>query len=179
MKYHFTAKNINLTDALKERIISKLSKLEKLFPESTEVYVTCNTLKHQQTIEVTIPLQKRILRTEVTTDDMFASIDETVDKLEKQLLKYKNRLQKRVRKDVAFKPEFDNLFKEAAANDEQHPTIEKIKKFALKPMDAEEAVMEMDLLGHSFYVFRNSKTEEVNVVYKRKDGAYGLIEPEF
>ncbi len=177
MKYYFTGKNLTITDSIKERATNKLGKLEKLFQRDSDVHVTFSVVKHNQTVEVTIPLPKRILRAEVTSDDLYTAIDEVVDKLEKQMIKYKNQLQKKSRKDTSFKNEFDSTFSQDLLN-EEHRVIEKTKRFALKPMDAEEAVMEMELLGHGFYVFRNAKSEEINVVYKRKDGSYGLIEPE-
>ncbi len=179
MKFTFTGKNITLTDSLKEKASSKLGRLAKLLPEDTEVTIAFSMIRQDQTVEVTIPLNKRILRAEVTTDDMYNSIDEIVDKLEKQMVKYKSRLRHKSKKDNKFQAELSLITAEEDFTESNHPIIEKTKRFALKPMDAEEAVMELELLGHSFYVFLNSSTEEVNVVYKRKNGTFGLIEPEF
>ncbi len=178
MKYVFTGKNFTVSDAVKERAALKIGRLEKLFPENAEIHVTFSIIKLDQSVEVTVPLQKRILRAQVTASDLYTAIDEVCDKLEKQMLKYKDRLHKKSRKDSRFKSELDTVFSDESALDELRPVIKKTKKFAMKPMDAEEAVMEMDLMGHGFYMFRNSRTDEINVVYKRKDGGYGLIEPE-
>lgn len=181
MKYSFTGKNTVVSEALKERATQKIGKLERLLPEDAEIFVTFNVTKLDNKIEVTIPLHKRVLRAEVSTQDMYASIDEVVDVLERQMVKYKSRLKNKSRRDAAFKEEFKSAFPNVdelgEANNEIF--IQKSKKFALKPMDAEEAVMEMELLSHDFFVFRNGDTDEVNVVYKRNNGTYGLIEPEY
>lgn len=180
MRYTFTGKNTTVTDALKQKITDKLARIEKLFPEETEAVVTLSVVKLDHTIEVTVKLPKRILRAEVTTQDMYAGIDEVVDVLENQMVKYKNRLRDKSRKDSAFAAELKAFESEDTDYDEEEDTkIAKTKRFAVKPMDAEEAVLEMELIGHNFFVFRNARTEEINVVYKRKDGAYGLIEPEY
>ena len=179
MRYHFTAKNITLTESLKDRTRSKLNRLAKLLPTDVDVYVTYSVIKHENKIEVTIPLNKRILRAETKDNDMYNAIDSVIDVLEKQMIKYKSRLRDRSRKDSSFKEEL-GFYSDIEPDEQVDYTkkIERSKKFALKPMDPEEAVMEMDLLGHSFFVFRNSYTDEVNVVYKRANGSYGLIEPE-
>ena len=179
MRYSFTGKNINLTESLKDRATQKLDKLEKFLPPDTEVSVSFSVVRQNNKIEVTIPLRKRILRAEVTETDMFTAIDSIIDVLEKQMVKYKTRLRDRSRKDTSFKEELNFFPAEDDTAADNPNKIERIKRFALKPMDAEEAVMEMELLNHVFYVFRNSSTEEVNVVYKRNNGSYGLIEPEF
>ena len=179
MKYSFTGKNIEVTEGIKEKSISKINRLSKLFPEGTNVTITISVAKLTQKVEVTIPLQKRVLRAEASAEDLYAAIDEVVDILEKQMIKYKTRLRDKSRRESKFKDEYNVYFKEVEeveVNDEK--VIEKSKKFAVKPMDAEEAVMEMDLLGHNFYVFRNADTDEINVVYKRNNGSYGHIEPE-
>lgn len=180
MRYSFTGKNTTVTDALKEKVSEKLKRLEKLVPEDASVVVTFSVIKLDHTIEVTVNLPKRILRAEVTSQDMYAAIDEVVDVLEKQMVKYKNRLRDKARRDTAFIDElkyFEPEAKEEKVEDDE-VKIAKTKKFAIKPMDAEEAVMEMELLGHNFFVYRNSSSDDINVVYKRKNGTYGLIEPE-
>ncbi len=180
MRYSFTGKNTTVTDALKEKITSKLERIEKLVPESTSVTVTLSVVKLDHTIEVTVNLPKRILRAEVTKQDMYAAIDEVVDVLEKQMVKFKNRLRDKARRDTSFVDElkyFEPISKEDALDDDE-VKIAKTKRFAVKPMDAEEAVMEMEMLGHNFFVYRNASSDEINVVYKRKNGTYGLIEPE-
>lgn len=180
MRYSFTGKNMTVTEPLKARISEKIDRIGRLFPEETEVTVTLSVIKLDNTIEVTVNLPKRILRAEVTADDMYAAIDEVVDILEKQMVKYKNRLRDKSRRDKSFADEL-LVFENKDENEVEDGTlnIAKTKRFFVKPMDAEEAVMEMELTGHNFFVFRNSRTEEINVVYKRKNGTYGLIDPEY
>ncbi|MDR1066114.1 MAG: ribosome-associated translation inhibitor RaiA [Clostridiales bacterium] len=178
MRYTFTVKNGDVSDTTKMKIGQKIGRIERLFSETAEAFVTISSVKNNHTVEVTIPLNKRILRAEVTTDDLFASLDDAVDILERQMVRYKGRLRDRSVKDIKFKEEFSAYSDDDVAGDEG-PKIEKTKRFALKPMDAEEAVMEMEMLNHSFYVFRNGDTDDINVVYKRKDDSYGLIEPEY
>ncbi|NLK21884.1 MAG: ribosome-associated translation inhibitor RaiA [Epulopiscium sp.] len=178
MRYIISGTNIEITNALQQKVMDKLTKLEKFFIAETEAQVTLSVEKLRHIVEVTIPFQGTILRAEVEGKDMYAAIDEVVDVLEKQLLKFKNRLKDKHRGNSPFKKEFiKNIEKDN--EDEESIIIEKTKRFAIKPMDVEEAAMQMDLLGHDFFVFRDAVTEEVNVVYKRKNGTYGLIEPEF
>ncbi len=180
MRYSFTGKNVAVTDALKEKISEKIDRIGKLFPGDTHVAVTLGVVKLDHTIEVTISLPKRILRGEVTAQDMYVAIDEVVDVLENQMVRYKNRLRDRSRREISFNDELSIFAKdEAAAEGDEAIQVYKTKRFAVKPMDAEEAIMEMELLGHGFFVFRNGQTDEINVVYKRKKGDYGLIEPEY
>jgi putative sigma-54 modulation protein len=179
MKFTFTGKNFTVTDALKDRTRQKIGKIEKLLPEEAEAIVKYSVIRQTNRIEVTIPLRKRILRAEVSAGDMLSALDTCVDVLEKQMVKYKNRLRDRSRRDASYKEEL-NAVENGADTDETHDIkILRTKHFPLKPMDSEEAVMEMEMLGHSFYVFRNGQTDVVNVVYKRADGTYGLIEPEY
>jgi putative sigma-54 modulation protein len=181
MKFSFTGKNTVVSDALKEKATQKIGRLERLLPDDAEIFVTFIVTKMDNKIEVTIPLYKRVLRAEVSTQDMYASIDEVVDVLERQMVKYKSRLKNKSRRDSSFKDEFRSAFPTGAEAEEEinEVFIQRSKKFALKPMDAEEAVMEMELLGHDFFVFRNGDSDEVKVVYRRKNGTYGLIEPEY
>ncbi|WP_250278741.1 ribosome hibernation-promoting factor, HPF/YfiA family [[Clostridium] colinum] len=180
MRYTFKAKNTTVTDALKEKITSKIDRLERLFPENTDINVTLSVVKLDHKIEVTVNLPKRVLRAEVTRDDMYVAIDEVVDKLEKQMVKYKNRLRDKSRRDVSFTDELKAISDEIDTEYEEDTIkIDRTKKFEIKPMDPEEAVMEMELISHNFFVFRNATTDDINVVYKRKDGSYGLIDPEY
>ncbi len=179
MRYSFTGKNTTVTEALKDKITAKLGRLEKLFPEDISITVTLSVVKLDHTIEVTVNLPKRILRAEVTSDDMYSAIDEVVDVLEKQMVKYKNRLRDKSRRDTSFIEELKAFKEDDDYNDEDEGIkIARIKKFPIKPMDAEEAVMEMEMLGHNFFVFRNAGNDTFNVIYKRKNGTYGLIDPE-
>lgn len=174
MRYIITGKNIEVTDGLKSAIYDKVGKLERYFTPETEIHVTLGVEKDRQKIEVTIPVKGNLIRAEQESPDMYASIDMVEEIIEKQLKKYKNKIIDA--KQSA--PSIDQLLAEDDYDDDEI-AIKRVKKFAMKPMDAEEACVQMELLGHNFYVFRSSETEEVNVVYKRKDGSYGLIEPEF
>jgi len=181
MRFVFTGKNMTVTEGLKERTIRKLTRLEKLLPDNAEVYVTYSMNKHLTKMEVSIPMHKRILRAEVSDTDVGNCMDGAVDILERQVVKYKTRLRDRRRRSVATSEELsfiEEMEVPQAETPQQEVVIHRTKRFALKPMDAQEAVMEMELLNHDFYVFRNSWTDEVNVVYKRNDGEYGLIEPQ-
>ena len=180
MRFVFTGKNMTVTEGVKERAMRKLGRLEKLLPENADVHVTFSMNKHLTKMEVSVPMHKRILRAEVTDGDVGNCMDGTVDILERQIVKYKTRLRDRRRRSVATNEELLYIDEAEAAADapQQEIVIHRTKRFALKPMDAQEAIMEMELLNHDFYVFRNSWTDEVNVVYKRNDGAYGHIEPQ-
>ena len=175
MRITISGRNIELTDGLKAAVEDKIGKLEKYFTPDTDVFVTLSVEKERQKIEVTIPVPGHIIRSEQVSNDMYVSIDLVEEIIERQLKKYKNKIVDKKQAAVAFSDLFIN--EEYDSNDEVD--IVKVKKFAMKPMDPEEACVQMELLGHSFYVFLNSETEQVNVVYKRKGNTYGLIEPEF
>lgn len=180
MKLEIRGKNIEMTDALKDYTTKRLSKLEKYIEDARIAQVALSVQGERHKVEVTIPLNGVILRGEVASEDMYTAIDMVVEKLEKQIEKHKTKL---------FKSYRGGGLKQAVAGEIQKDlndkdTTEKFKvvrtkRFALKPMDEEEAIMQMNLLGHTFFVFMNAKTDEVNVVYKRKDKHYGLIEPNF
>ncbi len=175
VKVIISGKHMEVTNALKDYVSKKIGKLEKYFKEIAEVQVTLSVEKERHIVEVTILVNGIILRGEEETGDMYTSIDMVIDKLEKQIEKYKTKLYKKYRKSFRF-----NDVEVANQKEENNePKIVKTKRFAIKPMPVEEAVLQMDLLGHDFFVFTNAKTDEVNVVYRRKDGNYGLIEPEF
>lgn len=179
MNIQFVGKNVELTDALKEVTEKKLSKLEKYFEDPINGHVTFSTQRNNKTIEVTINLPGTIIRAEETSDDMYASIDKSVDILERQIRKYKTRLQKRFKDGNTIR--FENVLpyeKDKDKEDPDKPVIARKKRFVLKPMNYEEAVLQMELLNHNFFVFRSDETDEISVIYKRKDGNYGLIEPE-
>ncbi len=176
MRVIVSGKNIEVTDALRGSIESKMTKLEKFFNQEVEAKATLSVQKTRQIIEVTIPANGTILRAEESTEDMYTSIDKVVDKLTRQLRKHKTKLENRNTKYQTIRFENIPLLQEDASNVDSK--IVKTKRFAIKPMNAEEAVLQMELIGHNFFVYTNAETEEVNVVYKRKDGNYGLIEPE-
>ena len=175
MRYVITGRNIDITEGLRNAVTEKLGKLERYFTPDTEVIVTLSVEKERQKIEVTIPVKGNIIRSEQVSSDMYVSIDLVQEVIERQLRKYKNKLVDKQQARDSFSEEFlDNDYDE-----DDTIKIIRTKKFGIKPMDAEEACIQMDLLGHNFYVFRNSETDEVNVVYKRKGNTFGLIEPEF
>ena len=178
MRYTFTGKNISIYDDVKVRTEKKLDRLQKFIPDDAEVSVAISKLRHQYKVEVSVPLHKRLLRAEITASDINACVDSVAAVLEKQVIKYKGRLRERSRRNAATVEETSFLEDHQEADGTADIKIHKTKRFALKPMDAQEAVMEMELLGHSFFVFRNDTTDEVNVIYKRNDGEYGLIEPQ-
>ena len=182
MRFTFTGKNLAITQDMKDRAEKKIRRLERLFPNNVDVYVTFSAVRADNKVEVSIPLNKRLLRAEVTETDMYAAIDGAVDVLDKQMTKYKKRVKSKSRRDNSFKGEFEMYVLpdddvDYADDDKDEIVIERRKHFPLKPMDPEEAVMSMEMLGHNFFVFRNSATDEINVVYKRNQGTYGLIDP--
>ncbi len=157
----------------KSYIESRIEKFEKFFLEDTNVSVNVSGTRDFITIEITVSLKNNFLRVEVVDKDINAAIDMAIDKLDLRLKKYKDRIKESLNDSIRHE-----MIEEDKAL-EENLKIVKSKKFAIKPMLEEEASLQMDLLGHMFYVFLNAKTEEVNVIYKRKDGNYGLIEPEF
>ncbi|GIP35617.1 ribosome hibernation-promoting factor, HPF/YfiA family [Paenibacillus sp. J2TS4] len=182
MKYNIRGKNIEVTNALREYVQKKLDKIERYFesPLASEANVTLSVIKDKQNVEVTIPLTGVMLRAEVRGSDMYASIDLVVDKLERQIRKYKTRVNRKLRQENGLK----NYFVEDPASqgriheEEEDFELVRTKRFNLKPMDVEEAILQMNMVGHSFFVFSNTDdSENVNVVYRRQDGTYGLIEP--
>jgi putative sigma-54 modulation protein len=178
MKITITGKNIELTDGLKEAVEERLSKLEKYFAPDTEVYVTLSVEKERQKIEVTIPMKGNVIRAEQVSNDMYVSIEVVEELIERQLKKYRNKIvTKQQSADKFFAEEY--LASDADGEDEEEIKIIRSKRFGIKPMYPEDACLQMELLGHDFFVFLNAETEEVNVVYKRKGNTYGLIEPEF
>lgn len=177
MKFIIIGKNIDVTPGLKEAVESKLGKLERYFTPNTEIHVILSVQKGHQKIEVTIPVKGGMIRSEQESSDMYVSIDLVEEVIERQLRKYKNKLVAREQDGGNFKQEFfeseDNI------EDDGEIKIVRTKKFGFKPMYPEDACVQMELLGHDFYVFCNAESDEVNVVYKRKNGTFGLIEPEF
>lgn len=177
MNFIISGKNIEITAGLKDNIERKLGKLERYFTPDTEITVTLSVEKERQKIEVTIPVKGDIIRSEQESTDMYVSIDLVEEVIERQLRKYKNKLVAKHQAGANFNQTFVESEDEVADSDEIR--IVRTKRFGIKPMFPEDACMQMDLLGHNFFVFSNAETEEVNVVYKRKDGSFGLIEPEF
>ena len=176
MNYMISGKNIDVTEGLKQAVYDKLGRLEKFFNEDTNAQVTFSVEKERQKIEVTIPMKGHIIRAEQVSDDMYVSIDMVAEIIERQVVRYKKKIIDQ-NQDAAY---FRDQFLEEDGDEEfDEIQIIRSKRFAVKPMYREDACVQMELLGHNFYVFRNAETDEVNVVYKRKGNTYGLIEPEF
>lgn len=175
MKMIYTGKNVDVTDALREVTEKKLTKLDKYFQKDIEGTVTFSTQKNRKIIEVTINLPGTIIRAEESSDDMYASIDKAVDVLERQVRKHKTKLQKRYKNTETIR--WENVVPLAVEEDTDKPKLVKTKRFNLKPMSSEEAILQMELLRHNFFIYLDGESETVGVVYKRDDGDYGLIEP--
>lgn len=176
MKITISGKQIELTNALKARVEDKFSKLDRYFHKETEAFVTLSVQREYQTIEATIQSGNLILRAEEATDDMYVSIDMAVDTLERQLRKHKTRIEKKLKKECFDAARLAEIPYEDEIAEEVEFKIVRTKRFEVKPMSPEEAILQMNLIGHQFFVFENAETGDSNVVYKRKDGNYGLIE---
>lgn len=175
MNFIISGKNIDVTDGLRSAVQEKLGKLTRYFTEDTEVIVTLSVEKERQKIEVTIPVKGNIIRSEQVSNDMYVSIDLVEEVIERQLRKYKNKIVDKEQEGS----NFQKSYMEKDYDEDDEVKIIRTKKFGIKPMYPEDACVQMELLGHNFFVFYNAETEQVNVVYKRKGNTYGLIEPEF
>ncbi|MBE5859723.1 MAG: ribosome-associated translation inhibitor RaiA [Butyrivibrio sp.] len=175
MKYTIIGKNIDVTPGLRSAVEEKIGKLEKYFTPDTNVNVTLTADKDRHKIEVTIPVKGKIIRSEQVSSDMYVSIDLVEEIIERQLKKYKSKLVDKHQTEIS---NFKKEYIENDSYDDEEIKIERVKKFDLKPMYVEDAAIQMELLGHNFFVFINADTDMPNVVYKRKGGTYGLIEPE-
>lgn len=176
MRITVKGKNIAVTPALRQYVEKKLSKLERYFDNIDEAITTLSVEKERHIVEVTVPLNGgMLLRGEEETNDMYASIDLVVEKLERQIEKYKTKIARKMKDGKLL----DLAPSQEKSAGEEEPRLVRTKRFAVKPMTVEEAILQMNLLGHDFFVFSNAETEEVNVVYRRRDGNYGLIEPIF
>lgn len=176
MKITLRGKNIEITEAIEEKVSEKLSKLDKYFivSENVEAKVLVRTYPYGQKIEVTIPTEYVLLRAEVVDQDLYNAIDLVIDKLEGQIRKYKTRLNRKSKDNkLAF-----NLPSIEPLEEEEEDVLVKTKTITPKPMDMEEAIMQMELIGHSFFVYRDTETDAISIVYRRNDGDYGLIETE-
>lgn len=174
MKFIIVGRNIEVTPGLRAAVEEKIGKLDKYFNPDTEVHVTLSVEKDRQKIEVTIPVKGSIIRSEQVSNDMYVSIDLVEEIIERQLKKYKNKIVDKQQTAASF----SKAYVENDYTDDEEIKIVRTKKFDIKPMYPEDACIQMELLGHSFFVFCNAETDQVNVVYKRKGDTYGLIEPE-
>ena len=173
MRIIITGRNIDITEGMRSAVEERLSKLEKYFTSDVDVNVTLSVEKERKKVEVTIPMKGNILRAEQVSDDMYVTIDLVEEILERQLVKYKNKMVTQYQSGESLKQEFIEQ-----DTDDDEVKIIRTKRFGIKPMFPEDACVQMELLGHDFFVFRNADTDEVNVVYKRKGHTYGLIEPQ-
>ena len=174
MKINIVGRNVEVTPGLKAAVEEKIGKLEKYFNSDTEAHVTLSVEKDRQKIEVTIPVKGNIIRSEQVSNDMYVSIDLVEEIIERQLKKYKTKIVDKQQSTGSFSKQYvENDYM-----DEEEVKIVRTKKFDIKPMYPEDACIQMELLGHNFYVFINAETDQVSVVYKRKADTYGLIEPE-
>ncbi len=177
MKIIVIGKNIEVTSSLKEAVESKITKLSRYFTDDTTITATLSVQRDHHKIEITVPMGNAVIRAEEESDDMYVSIDLVEEVLERQLRKYRKKLIDRHQESGLLTPAFVKETEEAT--DTPEIKIVRTKRFGIKPMFPEDACLEMELLGHDFFVFCNAETDEVNVVYKRKKGLYGLIEPTF
>lgn len=174
MKINIHGKKLEVTDSIKQYIESKIGKLDKYFehPEDITATVVIKIVGRKQVVEVTINTNKLIIRGEVANDDLYASIDLVSDKIERQIRKNKTRMHKNINKESIrdFKLDYET------ENIENNEIIVKHKVIETKPMDEEEAILQMELIDHDFFIFKNANTNEFNILYKRSDGNYGIIE---
>ncbi|BAM46795.1 ribosome hibernation-promoting factor, HPF/YfiA family [Amphibacillus xylanus] len=181
MNYNIRGENVEVTDAIKAYVEKKVGKLERYFESSptSDVKVNLSVYNEEQKIEVTIPMTNLLLRAEEKHEDLYAAIDLVVDKLERQIRKHKTKINRRTRQKGNAKYMFAELETNSVEQEDDGDSIEivRTKRFNLKPMDSEEAILQMDMLGHDFFVFTNADTGDTSVVYRRHDGKYGLIEP--
>ena len=175
MRVTVIGKNINVTPALKEMIEKKVSKLDRYFNPDVEARATLSVQKNRQIFEVTIPFNGVILRCEESTDDMYKSIDLVENKLERQIRKQRTKLSRRNNSSL----KVTNIEEVALEDEDRVGEIVKVKKFNIKQMTTDEAMLQMELIEHNFFVFKDADTDNINVLYKRNDGNYGLLEPDY
>ncbi|MCJ7840176.1 ribosome-associated translation inhibitor RaiA [Lederbergia sp. NSJ-179] len=180
LKYNIRGENINVTDAIRDYIEKKVGKLERYFNETPEANAHINLKVNpnkKAKVEITIPLPQLVLRAEEVHEDMYAAVDLIVDKLERQIRKHKTKVNRKFRDQGSAKEFFKMNGNDLPKNEEEDEfQIVRTKHFNLKPMDSEEAVLQMNMLGHNFFIFTDAETDGTNIVYRRKDGKYGLIE---
>ncbi|MBM7835764.1 ribosome-associated translation inhibitor RaiA [Clostridium sardiniense] len=174
MKVTVVTKNIELTPALKDMVEKKVSKLDKYFESNVNAKATLSVQKNRHRVEVSIPFNGILLRAEEITDDMYKSIDKVEDKLERQIRKQRTKLSRRMNDSLRFGEIATDKYE-----NEHEGEVVKTKRFAVKPMNVDEAILQMELIGHNFFVYKDADTNNVSVLYKRKDGDYGLLEPDY
>jgi len=174
MQLSVKGRNVEVTEALRAYAEEKVQRMGRYLEGIGSGSVVLAVEKHRQIAEVTLRVRDLTVRAEESTDDMYSSIDLVAEKLERQILRHKERIVAHMDR-TGHREERQPVMTTAVA---EGPRVVRTKRFAVKPVEVEEAILQMDLLGHTFYVFRNARTDEVNVVYRRRDGHYGLIEPE-
>ncbi len=183
MRITITSRNVDVSDKLKNLINKKMQKLDRYFKKGTEVSVCLNQEKNRSVMEVTVHCDGIVIRAEKSDTDMYSALDNVLQKLERRIRKHRTKIEKKLHDEAFILNE--PLFEAAGSNDEGDDEddilgkVVKVKNFNVKPMSVEEAILQMDLLGHSFFVFRNAESMDINVVYKRHKGDYGLIDPEY
>ena len=178
MKFKIIGRRYDVTDKIRDYVEKKLGKLDKFFKDESEARVVIGTIKDNDYIEATIYAAGMMYRAEASDKEILAAIDKIVDVIERQIRKNKTRLSKKIKRDATLDANLISGATYTEGEETKEFEVVKTKRFTVKPMDAEEAVMQMEMLGHSFFVFRNAHSYEINVFYKRKDGTYGLIDPE-
>lgn len=172
MQIFLTARNLEVTEALRHYAEEKVGRLQKYLEKITSAHIVLSLQKYRQIAEVTLRVRDLTIRGEESTEDLYSSIDLVVEKLERQLQKYKGKLVGQGSRSGRAQGTG------TTSEEDEGPQVVKTKRFPMKPMSLDEAILQMDLLGHNFYVFRNAHTDEINVLYRRREGNYGLIEPE-
>lgn len=182
LDFNIRGENVEVTSAIREHVEKKIDKLERYFTESTNAtaHVNLKVYSDKQTkVEVTIPMKNLTLRAEERHNDMYAAVDLIIDKLERQIRKYKTRVNRKSREREGVAAFFASVEDNNTAEqneDENEFNVVRTKQFDLKPMDQEEAILQMNMLGHNFFIFTDAESDGTHIVYKRKDGKYGLIE---
>ena len=182
LNFNIRGENIEVTPAIREYVETKVEKVERYFSEGVDAnaHVNLKVYNDKQTkVEVTIPMKNVTLRAEERHDDMYAAVDLIVDKLERQIRKYKTKVNRKFREREGAGLHFANVSlneAEAESTTEEEYQVVRTKQFDLKPMDQEEAILQMNMLGHDFYIYTDAESDGTNIVYKRRDGKYGLIE---
>lgn len=179
MQITITTRNLDITEPLKHYAEEKITRLQKFLNQITSAHVVLSVEKHRQIAEVTLHVREHTIRGEESSADLYSAIDLVADKIERQILRYKEKIVKHSGRGSgrSRSPEEETALAESEPFEEEGPRIVKTKRFAVKPLSPDDAAFQMSLLGHNFFVFRNARTQEVNVLYRRRDGDYGLIEP--
>lgn len=184
MRVTFNERKFQAKDSFKEKFAAKLSKFDKIFDDTAEATVTLSLIKDTYTVELTIFYKDTIFRVEESDTDLWTAMDELIENLKKQIRKYKTKIENKLKKINVITQTFEELQQDeeekhtAYYPEETEFTVARSKVISLKPMFVDEAILQMNLLGHTFFAFRNAQTDQINIVYKRKDDRYGILEAE-